>query len=30
MLEWLDAEPGRQVVDEAVDKAFDVLVEQYC
>jgi nucleoside-diphosphate-sugar epimerase len=26
---WLDAQPGRQVVDAAVDKAFDVLVEQY-
>jgi nucleoside-diphosphate-sugar epimerase len=30
MLDWLDAEPSRQVMDDAVDKAFDVLVEQYC
>ena len=29
MIDWLDAQPGGQVVDETVDKAFDVLVEQY-
>lgn len=29
MMDWLDAQPGGQIVDETVDKAFDVLVEQY-
>jgi nucleoside-diphosphate-sugar epimerase len=29
MIDWLDAQPGGQLVDETVDKAFDVLVEQY-
>jgi nucleoside-diphosphate-sugar epimerase len=30
IIEWLDSHPGNRVVDEAVDKAFDVLAEQYC
>jgi nucleoside-diphosphate-sugar epimerase len=29
IIDWIDAQPGQQVVDEAVDKAFDLLVEQY-
>lgn len=30
VIDWLDSHPGQQVVDETVDKAFDVLAEQYC
>jgi nucleoside-diphosphate-sugar epimerase len=30
IVDWLDSQPDRQVVDETVDKAFDVLAEQYC
>jgi nucleoside-diphosphate-sugar epimerase len=30
IIEWLDSQPSEQVVDETVDKAFDVLAEQYC
>jgi nucleoside-diphosphate-sugar epimerase len=28
-IDWLDSQPSQQVVDETVDKAFDVLAEQY-
>lgn len=30
VIDWLDSHPDQQVVDETVDKAFDVLAEQYC
>jgi nucleoside-diphosphate-sugar epimerase len=29
IIEWFDAQPGRRVIDENVDHAFDVLAEQY-
>jgi nucleoside-diphosphate-sugar epimerase len=29
IIDWFDAQPDRQVVDGTVDKAFDVLTEQY-
>jgi len=29
IIEWLDAHPERQVVDEKVDAAFDTLVARY-
>jgi nucleoside-diphosphate-sugar epimerase len=30
IIDWFDSQPAYQVVDERIDKAFDVLAEQYC
>jgi nucleoside-diphosphate-sugar epimerase len=30
IVDWLDTQPGRQVVNDEIDKAFDLLAERFC